>query len=88
MTTAHSGHSKGRGQVEACQSARVVKILCRAITLQALRGLVGLKWALGTSSYNSDCCSLEMAYTWLSTSYVCPVSCAMLLSSSVLFAGD
>lgn len=85
----HSGYPRGRGQVEARQrlargTSSVAEILCRAVTLQAeaLRGLVVLKCALRTSSYGGDCCNLEMAYRWLSTSYVCPVSCTMLLSST------
>lgn len=93
--TVHSGNPRGRGQVEARQrfsraASCVVEILCRAVTLQAaaLRGLVVLTWALRTSSYGGDCCSLEMAYTWLSTSYVCPVPCARFLSSTVQSAGD
>jgi len=84
---AHGAEAKLKGTSKVVPA---LEILCRAVTLQAaaLRGLVVLKWALRTLSYGGDCCSLDMAYTWLSTSYACPASCAMLLCSTTEFAGD
>lgn len=73
------GQRPSRGsQRLACSMSSITEILCRAVTLQAaaLRGLLVLKCALWSLSYSGDCWSLEMAYTWLSTSCVCPVSCA------------
>lgn len=76
----------GKAHLRVAPSIRsVVEILCRAVTLQAmsLRGLVVLTWALWTLSHGGDCCNLEMAYTWLSTSQACPLSCAVLHSSTI-----
>lgn len=65
--SAHRAELKWKGTSEV--SCAVVT-LCGAVTRKAvaLRGFVALKWALRASSYSGDCCSLKMAYTWLSTS--------------------
>ena len=64
---AHGAELKWKGTSEVSCAAVT---LCGAVTCKAvaLRGFVVLKWALRASRYSGDCCSLKMAYTWLSTS--------------------